>query len=125
MWLKYFFTKAYHSYLIIVLISCIIISLSSGLEVATNIVTVAKASLLILSFPSLYSALFFSKKYKNIVAPILLFPSIKLWFLTIKYNNALALSSSVGYKSLPPKLWYIVDILLLNESSLSIANWSP
>ena len=23
---------------------------------------------------------------------------------TIKYNNALALSSSVGYKSLPPKL---------------------
>ena len=51
-------------------------SLSSGLEVATNIVKVARASLLILSFPSLYNALFFSKKYKNIVAPILLLPSI-------------------------------------------------
>ena len=108
--------------MIIVLISCIIISLSSGLDVATNIVKVAKASLLILSFPFLYNALFFSKKYKNIVAPILLLPSIKLWFLTIKYNNALALSSSAGYKWFPPKLWYMIDILLLNESSLSIAN---
>ena len=46
----------------------------------------------------------YSKKYKNIVAPILLLPSIKLWFLTIKYNKALALSSSVGYKSFPEKL---------------------
>ena len=92
-------------YFIIVLMSCIIISLSSGLEVATNIDKVARVSLLILSIPFLYKVLFLSKKYKNIVAPILLFPSIKLWFLTIKYNNALALSSSVGYKSFPPKLW--------------------
>lgn len=65
-------------YFIIVLMSCIIISLSSGLEVATNIVKVARVSLLILSIPFLYKALFLSKKYKNIVAPILLFPSIKL-----------------------------------------------
>ena len=69
------------------------ISLFSGLEDATNIVNVANASLLILSLSSLYKELFFSKKYKNIVAPILLLPSIKLWFLTMKYNNALALSS--------------------------------
>ena len=60
-------------YFIIVLMSCIIISLSSGLEVATNIVKVARVSLLILSIPFLYKALFLSKKYKNIVAPILLF----------------------------------------------------
>ena len=60
-------------YFIIVLMNCIIISLSSGLEVATNIVKVARVSLLILSIPFLYKALFLSKKYKNIVAPILLF----------------------------------------------------
>lgn len=60
-------------YFIIVLMSCIIISLSSGLEVATNIVKVARVSLLILSIPFLYKALFLSKKYKNIVASILLF----------------------------------------------------
>ena len=48
------------------------------IEVATNIVMVASVSLLILSIPFLYKALFLSKKYKNIVAPILLFPSIKL-----------------------------------------------
>ena len=65
-------------YFIIVLMNCIIISLSSGLEVATNIVKVARVSLLILSSPFLYKALFLSKKYKKYRYPYSLVPLIKL-----------------------------------------------
>ena len=41
------------------------------------------------------------KKYINNVAAILLFPSIKVWFLVIKYRKLAAFSSIVGYKSNP------------------------
>jgi len=37
----------------------------------------------------------------NSVAAILLLPSIKVWFLVIKYKKLAAFSSIVGYKSFP------------------------
>ena len=62
----------------------IILSLSSGLLDATRIVNVANVVFDILGFSFLNKALFFSRKYKNIVAAILLFPSANAWFFVIR-----------------------------------------
>lgn len=81
------------------------LSLSFGLLVATNIVSVAKVVLDILYYPLLNRTLFFSKKYRKIVAAILLLPSANAWFLVIRYNKLAALSSRSGYNYFPSKVW--------------------
>lgn len=56
--------------------------------------------------PSITNLLFLFKNSKNNVAAILLHPSIKGWSLTKKYNKCAALSSIVGYNSVPNTFWY-------------------
>lgn len=56
-------------------IKLMILCLSLGLDEATKIVKVARVVFNINCFPFLFSTLFLSRKYKNIVAAILLFPS--------------------------------------------------
>ena len=60
------------------MITLIIISFSSGLDSAIIIVRATNVESSIFFLPSSNRARFLSKKYKNIVAAILLFPSKKL-----------------------------------------------
>lgn len=53
-------------------------SLSFGSDAAMRMVNAASVSSLILLVPEINKALFLSRKYKNIVDAILLFPSMKL-----------------------------------------------
>ena len=81
-------------YCIQFMITLIIISFSSGLDSAIIIVSATSVPSSIFFFPSENSASFLSRKYRNIVAAILLFPSKKLWFFVTKYKRLAAFSYS-------------------------------
>jgi hypothetical protein len=51
-----------------------------------------------------YKIPFFSRNQTNKKAAILLLPSEKEWFLITKYSRFAAFSSTLGYKSFPPKV---------------------
>jgi len=82
-----------------------IVSFSSGLLIAIINVNATNVLSAIRFVPFLVLNIsFFSRKYRNKNAAILLFPSENEWFLTTKYNKLEAFSSTLGYKSTFPKV---------------------
>ena len=100
----------------------IIISISSGLDSAVNNVIATSVLLDITNLPFLTSLLFLFKNSKNNVAAILLHPSAKGWSLTKKYNRCAALSSIVGYNSVPNTFWYTASNIPFNLPFFSMPN---
>ena len=92
------------------IITLIIISFSSGFDSAIIIVSATRVWSSI-NFPlSENRTPFLSRKCKNMVAAMRLFPSEKLWFFVIKYRRFAAFSSRLGYNSWPANDWYIFEL---------------